>query len=57
MCRPSRVLCSQVCTIACGWPTPSFLLDVSLQLVLSSHEYQRGLVFLAHVCGIVQAQF
>lgn len=62
MSRLQRVLCSQGCTIACGLksksrPTPIFLLDVSFQLVLSRHEYQWGLVFLAHVCGIVQALF
>ncbi len=62
MCRLLRAPRSQRCTIACGlqpeiWPAPTFLLHVSHQLVLSSHEYQRGLIFLVHVCGIVQAQF
>ena len=32
----------------------TFLLDVSLQLVLRNHEYQWELVFLVRVCGIVQ---
>ena len=40
---------------SCLWFT--FLLDVSLQLALRSHEYQWGLVFLVCVCGIVHAQF
>ncbi len=63
MGRLLRVLCSQGCTIACGLRQkkkpayPTFLLYVSLQLVLSSHKYQWGLIFLVHVCGIVQAQF
>lgn len=60
MCRLLRTLWTQGCASACGLQReagPYFtpLPVVSFQRVLSGHEYKRGLVFLVHVCGIVQA--